>query len=291
MPCFCPGNCIRVCGEHILIEKWLGSGMQADIYQVFSIDRGKRYAMKHLYGRFAPDPALFHAKVELLTRYKSPHPAFAWPMKVGNFDPETHAFVYLMELLDKEYQPVALLMKQQELLGDKQKLLVIYQIAEAINALHEMRLVYCDISATNELFRLNADGSVTVKIVDNDNISVEPEDEALVTAVCGSGLFRAPEVMRGKLPDRNSDNHSLAVLAFRILTGMHPLDGRMDSSLAFTPQTIINEFALNPVFLQKNKTRYLPDRLEQYFKKAFSSSCLLNKTKRPTAADLLNSLK
>ena len=49
MPYFREGDCITVGNERIVVEKFLSSGMQADVYRVVNFDKKKHMVIKHLY--------------------------------------------------------------------------------------------------------------------------------------------------------------------------------------------------------------------------------------------------
>ena len=61
------GDCLTVGGDRIVIDEFLSSGMQADVYRVIDVDRGKHgkhMVIKHLYGDYCNNKKLFFNKVK-----------------------------------------------------------------------------------------------------------------------------------------------------------------------------------------------------------------------------------
>lgn len=93
-----------------------------------------------------------------------------------------------------------------------------------------------------------------MRVLDCDNISLTGESLGLA----GSGLFRAPEVMLGASPTEMSDAYALAVAAFRMLTGCHPLDGVRTHAQPFTPEFVKESFGKIPnIFLLRQLKMHL----------------------------------
>ena len=46
MPYFRRGDCLRIGGERVVVEKFIAGGAQADVYQVLNVDRKENMAMK-----------------------------------------------------------------------------------------------------------------------------------------------------------------------------------------------------------------------------------------------------
>lgn len=90
MPYFREGDCITVGNERIVVEKFLSSGMQADVYRVVNFDKKKHMVIKHLYGDYCSNKKLFYRKVKLLSTHSAPHVRLIWPKEVGDFDEKTN---------------------------------------------------------------------------------------------------------------------------------------------------------------------------------------------------------
>lgn len=292
MPHFRPGDCLFVKNERVVIKKCIGSGNQADVYRVLNIDRHKEMAMKHLYGFYSTNSQLFYRKLAILSQYPAPHPSMVWPIMVSDFEINTGAFVYLMDLLPSDFKPIAVAMKSKNrnLLTDVQRLSLSKKLVEVFSTLHSKSFIYCDISGDNIYYRFDEHGNADVRIIDCDNVSMEGQSLGLL----GTGLFRSPEVLLGKAPTKRSDAHALTVTIFRLLIGTHPLDGKYTRSVPFTPDSVLSNFGKNPQYIfspnstngpisDKYNQRYLSlsSPLKLYFDVMFCNDCLHNSEKRP----------
>lgn len=299
MPYFRKGDCITVGNERIVVEKFLSSGMQADVYRIVNFDRKKHMVIKHLYGDYCSNKKLFYRKVKLLSTRPAPHARLIWPQAVSEFDEKTGGFVYLMDELS-EYDPIAMLMKDPERLPMGQKLEICKQMAEVFSSLANKGFIYSDVSGTNICYGIAPDGRVDVRVLDCDNVSLRGESLGLA----GTGLFRSPQVLLGASPTEMSDVYALAVAAFRMLVGCHPLDGVRTHAQPFTPEFVKESFGKNPEYIfaeatenapldefYRQRFEKLPAQLQLYFNVMFSNKCLHEPEKRPTAQMLLTILQ
>ena len=99
-------------------------------------------------------------------------------------------------------------------------------LATAFHELHLKGLCYKDISLGN-LFLRPGDGAIL--ICDNDNVAVDGQGAG---SVLGTPGFMAPEVLLGAAkPSASTDQFSLAVLLFRLLTRHDPFRGRQELAI------------------------------------------------------------
>jgi len=104
--------------------------------------------------------------------------------------------------------------------GLKKRLLIIEALSEVIGALHARGLVYCDLSANNVLISQSLKRS-KLFLIDLDNLQYSNDKPRRI----GTAPYMAPELYE-KGASRYSDDFSLAVLAFSILTGCNPFYGQ-----------------------------------------------------------------
>lgn len=292
MPYFKQRDCLYIENQTIIFEKCIGTGRQADVYRVINYDKKKYMALKHMYGAFSTNPQLFFKKLNILCQFESPHTSLIWPCSVGSYDLETQSFVYSMELLPPDYKPVATAMKNKDRgrITDNQREMIAIKLTDVFATLHKKGFLYCDISGSNIFYKINPDGTVDVKVIDCDNISIEGYNLGLL----GTGLFRSPEVLLGGKPSFQSDAHSLAVAIFWLFVGTHPLDGQLTRSMPFTKELVKEYFGQRPIYIfDKNSLnppshdRYiqrfnsLPLHLQMYFNLMFCQRSLHDSQYRP----------
>lgn len=283
----------------------IGSGNQADVYRGLDILQSRYVAVKHCYGPYVDKKDLFYKKVRILSEHPAPHPDLCWPISISPLT-KNKAFLYTMPLLEG-YRPLTGVITGQDSLTDQQKAVILYKAAEALHALHAGGFVYGDISDRNIMYRMEPDGTVSVKYIDCENVTVPGGS----FGVQGSGKYRAPELL---LPDPNredglpqppsfhSDMYAFHVLAFRVLLRRHPLDGELARTKAADDhEGFLEYYARKPRFIFDGTTNspgpritrkweMLPRPMQSYFRDCFSQDALRHKERRPDMEKLRKSL-
>ncbi len=290
MPGFSKGTVIRLLnGERICIMDRIGSGATADIYKVFNMDRKCYQCAKHLYGEYSNDPEKYYEKLRVFIKMNRPHELFVWgyPEACSAFDKKTKSFVYVMELLEG-FDDLRGIIRNPEMLSLKSRIQICLNLAEAAKSAQDRRLVYGDWQPKNILWKKNTSGEISLRIIDTDGMSFQGHQLGLA----GTGKYRAPEVMAGGAQTLQSDIHSLATLAFRLLCGRHPLDGKLTRSEVESPVNIMKYYCKQPLFifdgsenqpseLVRKRFGSLPRILQLLYRKYFSRGCLLGREERP----------
>lgn len=112
-------------------------------------------------------------------------------------------------------------------------------IADTIAKVHNAGFSFNDINGSN-IF-VSREGEV--KFCDVDSMS-RIGDTPLVTGV---REYQAPEVIKGSLPDADSDNYSLAIILFNLLVGKDPFLGL--GTLGYQNDDSFNKIYGEPVFI------------------------------------------
>lgn len=310
----------------LTVQKRMTSGGQADVY-VVTDDAGHPWCMKYLYGNYATDKRKFYNKIQLMAKFPSPSPQLAWPIAFSPITSSTGAFYYLMPLYEgysevsriiswlKRYNgkggvnPNSPAFHPVKVSGDPnnpagmslvQRAEVAAGISDAVGSIHgdhEASYVYGDISGKNFLYKVLPDGHVDVKTIDMDNLlptgSNASHPIGFNLGLIGTGQYPAPEIILGNsVPTLHSDLHALAVLAFRIFLGAHPLDGALTHSMELTPENICRFYGEEPEFIITSHRNcasaavqqgwnYLPQATQLYFKFMFSPEILNSGVVKP----------
>jgi len=106
----------------------------------------------------------------------------------------------------------------------RSRLLALYKTSSQLAFLHGAGLVYGDISHNNIFFLDNNDEKLNfvIWLIDIDNLRYEGEKWTVYTPG-----YAAPEIMQGKgYSTTASDCHAFAVLAYEMLTMVHPFIGK-----------------------------------------------------------------
>lgn len=203
------------------LVKRLGKGGQAEVWKAKNTITKVFYAYKE----YRHNTNNIKANIEDLIKIgkfydknQKPLDEVVLPITVVEIDGD--AFGYIMDLVDlQDYTVIAKAWSNPNKYPSCSAICIIMQaFARVFETLHNTYgMCYKDVNEGNIFFNPK-NGSI--KIIDNDNIGY-----ASRSTIRGTMGYRAPEVVLGALPDHNSDRFSLAVFAYRLLTGGYPFDG------------------------------------------------------------------
>ncbi|RDE18270.1 bifunctional protein-serine/threonine kinase/phosphatase [Motiliproteus coralliicola] len=101
---------------------------------------------------------------------------------------------------------------------------IIEQVAKGLQAMHRLEILHQDLKTDNVMIDTNG----TVKIIDFGGVRiagiVEAENTLEQDEMQGTALYMAPEYFVGEMISSRSDQFSLAVLAYHMLSGRFPYD-------------------------------------------------------------------
>ncbi|MBN0989801.1 bifunctional protein-serine/threonine kinase/phosphatase [Amphritea pacifica] len=113
---------------------------------------------------------------------------------------------------------------------------IIEQVAKGLQAMHRMEILHQDLKPDNVMI----DTSGTVKIIDFGGVRiagiVEAENTLEQDEMQGTALYMAPEYFVGEIISRRSDQFSLAVLTYHMLSGRFPYDTQVAKSRTVSAQ-------------------------------------------------------
>jgi serine/threonine protein kinase len=203
-------------GEAEVIEE-IGSGGQGTVYKVRL--NGKEYALKWYDARKLKSPDAFCDNLRQNIHGGSPSDDFLWPKFLTKKHDDT--FGYLMELRPKGYSDFsAVLNKKIEFRTLHEAVLCALNIVNNFRELHRQGKSYQDLNDGN-FFVDTTTGNVL--ICDNDNVS----PDRMNLGIGGKPGYMAPEIVRGEArPETLTDQHSLAVVLFKLFIRHDPLMGR-----------------------------------------------------------------
>ncbi len=246
---FKSNNLIKVFTVDSLLHT--GSG-QGDIYKVYS--NQDIYALKLFH---TGDQKRLRKQMSALQRRGQASSAFVHPLYVVNV--EGH-IGYIMEFINDgpkgQYMDASVLFNGIERTSNgntfhvelpfNKKLLVLYNIAEAVKVLFEADIALMDLKFENIKINKN---DYSIKILDTDT-AVGRESKAIVSGTIG---FMPPLTMRGEeVPNIYNDTYALAVMIYMTLIGGHPLRGRRYEEFC-TGNIDTYTFATNPIYTFNRK--------------------------------------
>jgi len=154
---------------------------------------------------------------------------------------------------------------------------ILRQIASALDYAHANRVVHRDVKPANILLQ----DQKTVKVVDFGIAKILSIHEQTLTGFgAGTPSYMSPEQIEGVSADGRSDQFSLAVIAFEMLTGTRPFAA--DSSPA-----VMHSIAYGVRPSAHAKHRALPSKIDAVFYRALSKR---PEERYPSCGDLVAAL-
>lgn len=228
----------RVCERYEIIER-LGGGGMGDVY----LARDKPEMMGRLVvikilreDRLANEWVVtkFQQEAEALTKIDDPG-------VVGIFDagklPDGKPFLVMPYVAEGQ--------NLREYFDEKEKKdeeIELHEIAEIVRqagrtltVAHHAGIVHRDLKPENIMLRRNVSGNLQVKIIDFGiarvaNSVIAPSTETI--HIVGTWQYMSPEQLRGEKATPLSDIYALGIIAYEMLTGRRPFNGRNPVQLA-----------------------------------------------------------
>ena len=260
---------------HYKISESIGTGGMGEVYLAADIVAGRKAALKLLPLRFTGD-------TERLKRFEQEahavvglnHPNILTVYEIG----EDHSIHYIAsELIEGETLRERLAREPMQL---SEAVDVAIQVAGALAAAHEARIVHRDIKPENIMLR--PDGYVKVldfgiaKLAEEQLPATMSRDEALflvetnLGSILGTVRYMSPEQACGAPVDKTTDIWSLGVVFYEMLTGHAPFTGDtpkevMSSIIEKEPPPLTRYIAHAPTELQQIVSKTLrKDRTQRY---------------------------
>ena len=201
------------------LEELVGEGGMSSVYRAHDTVLERRVAIKILHEHYSRDPEYverFRREARAIARLA--HPNVVTVIDRGEW--EGRQFIVFEHVAGENLKGV--IAREGSLPVDR-ALELACQIARALSFAHELGIVHRDVKPHNVLL----DGSGTAKVTDFGIARALDSDEALTATgtVLGTGQYLSPEQANGERGDERSDQYSLGVVAYELLTGTVPYSG------------------------------------------------------------------
>jgi len=215
----------RFTGQQVgpwVLGELIGRGAMGEAYRARHGTSGLAAAAKLLHPEVQSEPAQmrrFLREAEIMSQLDSPH-----VVKVHDVGDGTQGPPYIaMELL--EGCDLAWLLRKRRRLPVRQVVELVEQVASALEQARASEIVHRDLKPQN-LFCADAGGKKTWKVLDFGVSKLGAVAGTLTRGhVIGTPGYMAPEQARGADVDHRADVFSLAVIAYRALTGRPAFTG------------------------------------------------------------------
>ena len=219
-----------IIAERYHVLRKLGEGGMGQVYLAEHVRMKRKVAVKVLSPRIATDAdAISRFNREASNAGQIDHPNVA---AVYDFGESDGGIVYLaMEFVEGE--SLALVLATHGALPAARTADIVRQVADALDAAHRLGIVHRDLKPENILVGAHHDARDKVKVVDfgiSKAIGVEGQTVTRDGVVVGTPDYMSPEQLTGDPVDLRSDVYSLGIVAFTLLTGHMPFQGKSAST-------------------------------------------------------------
>ncbi|CAH0991057.1 Serine/threonine-protein kinase PknD [Sinobacterium norvegicum] len=228
------------------IEREIHASNRSQLYIVEQVATGQRYCMKTPSVNFDDDPAYIERFI--MESWIGNRIDNAQVVKVANNSVGKNFLYYLTELVDGVTLGRWMESQQQATIEQLQQMLP--KIIKGVRAFHRKDMLHQDIKPDNIL--VAADESI--KIVDFGSCFVggiaEISAPIIRDIALGTANYSAPEYMLKRTPSALSDQFSVAVIAYQMLTGEQPYQGKLEHTQSlkqFSNLKYIPAYHYNPL--------------------------------------------
>jgi serine/threonine protein kinase len=217
-----------IAGTLCRVDKLLGVGGMATVYQVTEMSCGRQYAFKHLNSDLRHRTDLrrrFVAEGKLLGRLHG-HPNIVEVITQGVTADECELPFIVMELLNGPN--IRRILAKHGRLEPSVASLIMADVLGALEHAHERGVVHRDVKPDNVVSHRDSVGKPKITVVD---FGIHREREDLTRhRVAGTPLYMAPELFDGRsnAPPHLADIYAAGIMLYELLTGATPFDDEPD---------------------------------------------------------------
>jgi serine/threonine protein kinase len=252
----------RVIAGKYRLEHELARGGMGALWVAFDRRLRRKVAIKFINAEAAEIEEAgvrFEREARAAAQIRSPHviQTYDYGMDRG------HAYM-VMELLEGE--DLGARLSREKTLRVTTVAKVVRQIAKGLEAVHAAGIVHRDLKPANVFIAVVA-GEQTIKLIDFGVARSDEGDGRRATrrgAMVGTVKYMAPEQALGEATvDHRADLWSLAVIAYRMLTGTYPFQG-------LSLLDLVTSICQDPVTPPSRYVADLPAGVDAFFERAFS---------------------
>ena len=222
---FAPG--LILAGRYRIVRP-IGLGGMGEVYEAEDLDLGARVAVKTMRIEDPDALARFKREIQLARTVTHPNVCRIFDMH-RHHEPESGSAITFLTMELLEGQTLAAYLASSGPLTAAEALPLVRQIAAALTAAHECKVVHRDLKAGNVM--LTADGLRAVVTDFGIAHPIAQATESTITII-GTPAYMAPEQFEGKLVTAAADIYAFGVLLYEVVVGRSPFAGETPIALA-----------------------------------------------------------
>jgi serine/threonine protein kinase len=208
------------------IVRELGRGAMGVVYHAIDPNIGRPVAIKTIQLGTVRNPEEQKRMRERLFREARSAGMLSHPGIVTIYDVEQQDDVAYIAMEYVDGPTLDHVLSEPRPLAPEQIFSILAQTAAALDYAHQKGIVHRDIKPANIMIAGAGGASGTAKITDFGIAKVTASEQFTMTgSIVGTPHYMSPEQVQGQPVDGRSDQFSLAVIAFEILTGEKPYTG------------------------------------------------------------------
>jgi serine/threonine protein kinase len=213
-----------VFADRFEVVRLLGEGAFGSVFEARMRPLMRRVALKILHADIAMNPQFaqrFLREARILGELEHPH-----VVSVVDVGLHGSTLFLVMEYLDGE--TLAARLRSGGAMSVRDAIAVILPLCSALHAVHRQGVVHRDLKPDNVMLARQATGHITPKVLDFGIAKANTVDQAhtRTASVMGTPFYMSPEqATDSKNIDARSDQWSLAVMLWEMLTGARLFDG------------------------------------------------------------------
>jgi serine/threonine-protein kinase len=216
----------RTIAGYRLLER-VGEGGTAEVYRAEHAERGAA-AFKVLRPRLRGDPTA----VKRFLREAGYGARVTHPGVVRTFDFGEADGLYYLALEWAPGDSLAAFLHRNGPLAPPEAVALVRQLADALAAAHQAGIIHRDLKPENIMYDAAMKRARLLDFGIARDAELPPEERLTRTGFfVGTLQYVAPEALSGELVDGRADIYSLATIAYYLLTGRHPYNGRSPREL------------------------------------------------------------
>ncbi len=253
--------------DHFRVERFLGQGGMAAVYEATDLRLQRQVAIKIMHAHLASQGSFRERFMnEAQAAASLDHPNI---VRVNTFTKDEANLYLVMELIPggNLRQYIKQLHEQGKFIDYPEAVEIVRQLAGALHYAHGRRMVHRDIKPDNIMLKplQHEEGGLNYRPVITDfglaKLTIAGEDEATAEQPIGTYPYMSPEQINAEVVDARTDIYALGIMLYELSVGRLP----------YNPKTIAEAARMHgrdPLPLPTELRRGFPERLEEIIVKA-----------------------